>query len=479
VALADIDHVVVLMLENRSFDCLLGKLYPSSDVFDGLPDGASNNDIDGNEVMAWSEGAASGPEMSLPDPDPGELFTDINTQLFGTPDVPDPVRMPTMSGFVRSFLSQTAKPAASYAANAVMHYYQPEQVPVLSTLAKTFAVCDRWHASAPCQTWPNRFFTHCATANGWVNNDPPHFPYEMPTIFERLQATRHAWNIYFHDMPQALTLSRLWTHLDRFRLYAQFQHDARQGTLPSYSFIEPRYFPDLSLPNDQHPPHVVTLGEQLIADVYNCLRAGPGWSKTLLIVTYDEHGGCFDHVPPPAAVSPGDAGAGAFRFDRYGVRVPVVIVSPYVSSGTIFRPPAGQVCDHTSIIATLHKRFSLGGPLTPRDAAAPDLEAALTLPEPNNLGPAHLDALPYAASPTDIAAAQVNPLNSHQKALLQLAAHLPAAVSTGSFEPFITSFIDQLRTGASAADGDVALPHDPMAALGFIKGRLGNLFRSL
>jgi len=401
----------------------------------------------------------------------------MNTQLFGMAVVPDPSGAATMSGFVRNYLGQTAKSASSYAANAVMHYYTPEQVPVISALARGFAICDRWHASAPCQTWPNRFFAHCATANGYENNDPPHPPYEMPTIFNRLEDAQQPWKIYFHDIPQSLTLSQLWLHLDHFRFYAEFQHDARMGTLPAYSFIEPRYFPDLSLPNDQHPPHVVTLGEQLIADVYNCVRGGPSWTKTLLVITYDEHGGCFDHVPPPVAVPPGGGAAGPFKFDRYGVRVPAVIVSPYIRAGTKFRPPPGKVCDHTSIIATLLKRFSLGDALTARDAAAPDFASVLVLPEPTNLGPEELVALPFVATPVDIALAQTMPLNGVQKGLLQLAAHLPTTVATGAFKPFISSFLDHLRAGAAGTNVDAL--QDVAGALGLIKGRLGNLFRSL
>lgn len=347
---------------------------------------------------------------------------------------------------------------------------------MITALARQFAVCDRWHASAPCQTWPNRFFVHAATANGYENNDPPHYPYEMPTIFNRLEAAGQAWKIYFHDMPQSLSLSNLWPHLDHFRFYAELQNDARAGALPAYSFIEPRYFPDLGLPNDQHPPHVVTLGEQLIADVYNCLRAGPGATKTLLVITHDEHGGCFDHAPPPAAVRPGGGTAGPFKFDRYGVRVPAVIVSPYVSPGLKFRPPTGKVCDHTSIIATLRQRFPLGGPLTARDADAPDLGPALALPGPTNIGPERLDALLYAASPIDIAIAQTLPLNGVQKGLLQLAAHLPATVATGAFQPFIDSFLAHLRAGAAGTNIDPL--QDVASALGFIKGRLGNLLRS-
>jgi phospholipase C len=173
---------------------------------------------------------------------------------------------------------------------------------------------------------------------------------------------------------------------------------------------------------------VITLGEQLIADVYNCLRVSKVWRKTLLVITYDEHGGCYDYVAPSAAVPPEAPAPGqTFAFDRYGVRVPAVIVSPYVASGTIFGKSSTVPFDHTAIIATVRKRFGISEALTARDAQAPDLDSVLILPRPTNLGPLRLKALPYAPSPATAAVAQTKPLNSMQKALVGLAANLPPA----------------------------------------------------
>lgn len=476
-ALDKIEHIVVLMLENRSFDCLLGKLYPASSGFDGLTGNEANLDSAGNSIRVWNSPGTDPTTMSIPTPDPGELWTDINTQLFGSPNVPVPAPIPTMSGFVRNYMAQPGAAPPVYDAKSVMHYYTPEQVPVISKLARQFAVCDRWFASAPCQTWPNRFFIHTATANGYENNSPPHFPYTMETIFNRFElAGNDNWKIYFHDIGQSKTLSKLWLLPGHFHFYDSFRSDAAQGTLPSYSFIEPRYFTEWSMPNDQHPPHVVTLGERLIADVYNVLRRGPAWTKTLLIITYDEHGGCYDHVPPPAAKPPGPAPTVPFNFDRYGVRVPAVIVSPYIPQSTVLRPLGATPFDHTSVIATLRKRFpELGPPLTERDAVAPDIGSVLSLTSPSNLGPERIDALPYAPSPTLVAHAQQSPLNGMQQALVSLAANLPER-AIGAAPGLMAAHA--ARVSALQRSPPPEALNDVRSGAAFVKQQLGKFFRS-
>lgn len=470
-ALAIIEHFVVLMLENRSFDSMLGTLYPKSATFDGLAGTEQNPDQNGAPVTVWSNAGTDEAAMRVPDPDPGELWTDINTQLFGTPDVANPAPVPTMAGFVKNYLAQKDGPLGK----DIMHYYTPRQVPVLSTLARKFAVCDRWFASAPCQTWPNRWFVHAATADGHENNEPIHLP-DVDTIFNRFeQAGLHDWMIYFHDFAQAHTLLRLLPLHDHFQPYSRFAADCQRGDLPAYSFIEPQYYPDLfHSENDQHPPSVVALGEQLIADVYNCLRASKLWTRTLLIITYDEHGGCYDHVPPPAAAQPEAPKPGQpFGFDRYGVRVPAVIVSPYVQPGGRLRPPGAVPYDHTSIIATLRKCYpQLGGPLTARDAVAPDLENALTLTSPDNRGPPRVKALPYAPAPATAAAAHVRPLNSNQRALADLAANLPQTPGAD-----LQAHMASLRVKLLAAPDEMKA--DARTASAYVKQQVGNFFRSV
>jgi phospholipase C len=216
-----------------------------------------------------------------------------------------------------------------------------------------------------------------------------------------------------------------------------------------------------------------TLGEQLIADVYNCLRASKSWRKTLLIITYDEHGGCYDHVAPPAAVAPEPPlPEQIFAFDRYGVRVPAVVLSPYVAPGTIFRQTSRALYDHTSIIATVRKRFGLSSALTARDAAAPDLDGLLSLPKPTNLGPLRVKALPYAPSPTTAAVAQTKPLNSMQKALVGLAANPPPAPGSN-----LQNHLAKLRVAGPQAAPAAALAsvHD---ARDYVKRQAGSYFQS-
>lgn len=430
--MANIQHVVVLMLENRSFDCMLGRLYPGDANYRGLTLLEYNN-YNSTGYGVWNDPAMLPSTAIIPDPDPGELFTDMNTQLFGSPARP---KTPAdMSGFAQSYATQPGK--GIYAPSAVMHYFTPDQVPVISTLATTFGVCDQWHASAPCQTWPNRFFAHTGTSLGCVNNKDFSIPFTAPSIFGQLQDAGVSWRVYFHDMPQSILLKDVWLHaVTHYRAFSQFLADAQSGNLPNYSFIEPRYFADLFgvfSPNDEHPPHNVIHGEALIATVYNALRSSVCWKNTLLIVTYDEHGGCYDHVHPPAATPPDNCVSqpDLFAFDTYGVRVPAVIVSPWIPSGTKIRNPpggdgTGTPFDHTSIIRTVRDLFLNGkGQLTDRENAAPSLVGALSLPDATNLGPPSLT--PSAAQAT---LAQVSTLanrepNGIQAALAAASHNLP------------------------------------------------------
>jgi phospholipase C len=332
-----------------------------------------------------------------------------------------------MGGFVDSYVSQPPGQTAA-SPDAVMHYFTEAHVPAISQLARAFGVSDRWFASAPCQTWPNRLFAHTGSAGGDVNNTPAHVPYMMPTTFERIADGGKTWRIYFHDFPQAAVLGRLWWHGAGFQRFDQFLKDAAAGSLPSYSFIEPRYFAGAltnEMPNDQHPPHHVGYGDALIASVYNALRSGPGWENTLFIITYDEHGGCYDHVFPGPAASPGGPFPDKFPVDSYGVRVPAVIVSPFIQEGSIIRPSGATPFDHTSIFKTLQDIFGLNpAPLTPRTASAPSLAEHLTA-SATNLGPTSIKVEAPIPSAGDLQKASAVPPNRLQAALANAASRLP------------------------------------------------------
>ncbi len=357
-----------------------------------------------------------------------------------------------MSGFVDNYMRQ---PPADrpYDLNAPMHYFTSDQVPVISLLARSFAVSDQWYASAPCQTWPNRFLAHTATAGGYVNNSTAAMARLTPSIFHRLESVGRTSRIYFHDVPQSIAIADQWpVAAGRFRPIERFWDDADHNDLPDYSFIEPRYFTDVVLglmPNDEHPPHDVVYGEQLIAKVYNALHSSAAWKKTLFVITFDEHGGCYDHAPPPLAAPPQpQAGADGFLFDRYGVRVPAIVISPYIAAGTVLRSAPNGVqheavtapFDHTSIIRTLRHRFDPNGaPLTGRDAAAPSLDIALNLDQPSNDGPDHIEPPAYTPTADELQKAKDMRPNDLQRSLCTLSAHLP---QTGTD---IVQYIDALR----------------------------------
>jgi phospholipase C len=417
-SLQSIDHFVVLMLENRSFDSVLGALYPKSPAFEGIDGTETNIGGDGRKwLLTKCPVTKRLADSAVPAPDPGELWTEMNLQIFGSRQLnadgslkKDAVA--DMSGFIESYTDITIDPSrAAHDPQKLMSYYDPRvHMPALASLAEEFAVCDCWFASAPCQTWPNRFFLHTGTAAGYENNQPKKiFDLKMKSVFESFNdaGLSDGWAIYHHDIPQTATLTNLRMRSGNFHLIDTFVKNARDGKLPRYSFIEPRYYADIdirvfppriNLSNDQHPPHIVTFGDGLVASVYNALRSNvEAWKKTMLVIIYDEHGGCFDHVPPAKAVPPGkgvsDNPNPVFAFDRFGVRVPAVIASPYINRGTILRPSdtypgdGATPFDHTSVIKTLQERFNLGAPLTDRVAAAPTLERVLNLDAPQNLGP--------------------------------------------------------------------------------------------
>ena len=409
--LSVINHIVVLMLENRSFDHMLGFLYaaagnvsPAGQAFEGLTGNESNPGSGGTEpVTVFKIQPGTSSTYYMPGADPGEGYTATNSQLFGSNTAPTPP-VATNQGFISNFsytLGWEAKENYSIltgtVANDIMGMHTPDTLPVLSALASGFAVCDYWYGSVPTETLPNRAFVHAATSQGHMDDNTK--TYTAPTIYPALGEHNLSWKIYGYDAdPLTRQTFTDLTHLadSYFGQFTDFQSDAASGSLPSYAFLEPSWG---STGNSQHPNYDVALGEQFLHDVYYALRNGPNWNQTLLIVTYDEHGGCFDHVPPPSGAIPPDSTAGEYGFDftRFGPRVPTLLISPLIPAGTVFRVPAGSMpFDHTSILKTVEQRWNLPA-LTARDAAAPDVGAALSLAAPRTDDPLAGVAVPVSS----------------------------------------------------------------------------------
>ncbi len=413
--LNSIDHVVLVMLENRSFDHMLGFLYPKSANFDGLDGTESNLDANGNEVKVFQVTPGTQNAYYYPLANPSEGYQATNDQLFSS-HTPPASGQATNDGFVTSFAAELQHPAhpldpklAGAEPASILGMYAAETLPVLSGLAKGFAVCDGWFASVPTQTFPNRAFAVAGTSLGSTNNSAHGTPaYNTPSVFGKLADAGQTWKIYGYsgdpltaqDFPDTVKPGLNGEVVSGF---TRFQSDAASGTLAAFSYIEPEWAtyprsnasPDVvhaddehnfHIENDQHPVSNLAVGEKLLYDIYQALRGNrSAWEKTLLIITYDEHGGNYDHVHPPAdAIAPDSViGPSGFGFTRFGVRVPAVLVSPLIPEGTILNAPSDgrPPFDHTSIIATLRARFGIG-PLGKRDAAAPDVGAILTLQTP-------------------------------------------------------------------------------------------------
>jgi len=465
--LGTFERVVVLMLENRSFDSLLGYLYskeypvPPKMQFEGVDGKKLSNPIPTewqfngvNEVPVGPIENIKNTDPAPPYPDPGEDYPHVNIQLFYNPidinpiaapkpvpynqppyNLPDPVTEPTMTGFVTDFI-------LNYIANEkepnpspdktfydkykyVMQSYAPKDVPNLSRVAREFAVFDHWFCSVPSETICNRNFWHAGTSWGHVINPGPKDDpndddntsntlswlrdTDGDNLFRQISVSALNFKIYSDNkvpikiLDQTLSLPvtpllHLGSFASRFdglnpALYGDlegFKHDCANETLPAYSFIEPNFF---NPHNDMHPStpcesidgqqpiSSVYLGDALVREVYDAIFTSPCWKNTLLIITFDEHGGCYDHVCPPGyygnktvdpvkiaappALSPEQEWDG-FDFKRLGLRVPTIMVSPYIQKNTIIN----ECMSHTSFLRTLHEKWG-GAALSDREKASP------------------------------------------------------------------------------------------------------------
>lgn len=339
--LAPIEHIVVLCMENRSFDHYFGG---SLALVEGRPD------VDGLVGTETNPHPQDGPiavhhMMNLEPEDPPHQWDAVHTQW----------NLGDMDGFVQASLDENPNHPGY---DEVMGYYLREQVPIHHALADAYALPNAYFCSVLGGTWPNRFYLHGATSEGQQQNVP--ILNGFTPIWPALKALGLTVRNYHGDVPWALGG---YFKQDDMAQYAQFEVDAAAGTLPNFSIIDPRFFGAGA--NDDHPSNAnVPLAQALISDVYTTLAQSPVWDKCLFVLTYDEHGGFYDHVPPPIS---GDT---LVPFNHMGVRVPAVIAGPYVRHGCA----VNTIVDHVAILATLATRWGVA-PLTPRMSTSNDLSS--------------------------------------------------------------------------------------------------------
>jgi phospholipase C len=431
------DHVVLALFENRSFDNLLGRLYQPGEV--ASFEGVIGKDLS-NPIPPWAEHGAErrvvpyavATGMDMPNPDSGEEYQHTNTQLFGLLDeanrfkdatemvapynLPTPGRAPTMDGFVTDYINfftvEMGRQPTYDEYSQIMTGYTPDQVPVISTIARGFGVFDHWFSEVPSQTMTNRAFWTSATSSGFVVNRPmSNFMrhHDAETIFERLEQHGRTWKVYVLE-PDPVSFTGV-IHMARLRErfatnfvpFSEFERDAASGALPNFSLIEPNLLaghsdyhpafgraliPGAEVPID--PPSSILAGEAFLARIYDAIRSarsttGSNVDNTVFFIGWDEPGGTYDHVPP-GPVTPPDRSAGdgelGFRFDRSGYRVPAIIVSPWVDEGVVLT----EEYRHTSMIATLRQVWGLGEPFSGRDASARTFTHVLSRDEPRDPG---------------------------------------------------------------------------------------------
>lgn len=406
---AAVDNVFVLMLENHSFDNMF--------ALSGIPGIQAATSADTNSYDGTPYPVGGGAPSGMPT-DPGHEFADVVEQLCGqgvTHTPWQPYNTPiNNSGFVANYATTTSEitknnpslPTASEYGDVMLCFDTPTQLPVIYQLATTFALCDQWRASIPGPTWPNRFFVHGASSGGWADSPSstqigkwltPGSGFTYPSgksIYDQVTANGQQWRIYvdengpvFGGVPQVAALKGVTYQVDT-NAFGTFAADVQNPYPYAYTFIEPNYGDvtggSYEGGSSQHPMDTVTGGEALIKATYEAIRNSPLWDRSLLIVTYDEHGGFYDSVAPTAAVPPGDGApqdlsinSGGFLFDLYGVRVPAVIVSPLIPPGVVDSTPY----DHASVSATLQALFGTGW-MTQRDKTAANVLPLLSLTSP-------------------------------------------------------------------------------------------------
>lgn len=445
---SEIEHVVLLILENRSFDNILAWLYSDEDPpnafipqdsnakFLGLSEdslGQYTNflkDSSGDIIFRCAPikgvpSITSTPYLNSPKRDPHEVFTHVTNQIFGF----DGAKSPTMKGFLQdyaSFWKENEWLSNKKDICGIMETYTDKELPVLYSLAKQYAVSDLWFSSVPTQTNPNRGFALCGTSDGTIVNGPlGRTIFQSDTLWNRLveQSPETTWAIFWQtDMLPGIipgpysgtntyaSLAKIPGYQNHIQKLDTFHQLAREGNLPNVCLIDPQMNLILNLTpeelldnklsdgkefligfegNDLHPPGDLRLGENQLANIYTSLIANQdAWNKTLFVIIFDEHGGIFDHVPPPAAIPPDNDVQNGFNFDRYGVRIPAIFISPRINKGTVIRSSNPETpFDHTSFIATILNwknvdiaQWNMGK----RVEAAPSFEDVIELVDPRS-----------------------------------------------------------------------------------------------
>ncbi len=368
-----IDHIVVLLMENRSFDQMLGylKLEGGRTDIDGLSASLSNTHNGKTFPIHHYKSTILTDEQ-----DPCHSGECVVEQLSDN-----------NGGFVKNYAKTNKQDPDP---GTVMGYYNAGDVPTYDHLAKEFCVCDRWFASVPGATWPNRLYAVAGRAAGSKENKSVPI-YNLPSFVRHLDTKKVTWKWYAHERVLFSKLTTLRLSDEQYRnkgnhkfFKGDFFDDIKEGKLPAISWIDPNFvdFGGTFEANDDHPPADVMAGQELALKVYNALVRGPQWSKTMLVITYDEHGGFYDHVAPTAAEDDNP------DFRNYGVRVPAIIVSPFAARGF----PSHAVYDHTSIIKTILLRFCRNA-----NGQIPDMGKRVTAA--NHLGGVLTEATPRPATP--------------------------------------------------------------------------------
>lgn len=328
--LEKIDHIVVVMMENRSFDHMLGylKLMEGKSDVDGLT-GRESNTYNSTTYNVH-------PLLTTRfEPDPCHAWDCVHEQL-----------KDNNGGFVREFAKLDP-----HDPGRIMGFHTGADLPVYNHLAREYCICDRWFSSVPGPTWPNRLYALAGTSNGLKDNPsvPPIPKYRMKTVFQYLDEAKAEWRYYSHDIAFLRVFKKYRTNIKEIDKINSFYQRVAEGNLPAVCWIDPNFQDVGSSGNDDHPPADVRNGQALVRAVYNALLNGANglWTKTLLVVTYDEHGGFYDHVVPgPAEDKRPD-------FRQYGVRVPAFVISPWVARGTVCH----TTFDHASVLRAILRKF--------------------------------------------------------------------------------------------------------------------------